>query len=233
MDVDLVLSSGFLAFARHAGFLAAVEECGARVQAVCGTSSGSVCAALWAAGMPAADVAKLFTGVNLMTLGRPNTAFWSGALRMDAFADFLRPHLPERFSGLRMPLAVGVVDMQGHHRLLTDGPLVEAVAASCAMPGIFRGVQVGNGRFRDGGAADRLGLSAHRAWRRDTRVVAHWVERSAGRDVEVDLNGVVVVRTPRSGAQFWSLGDVAAQVEEARGLARKALQEAGWPARAS
>ena len=43
---DLVLSSGFLAFARQAGFLEAVEQLGLAVDGVCGTSSGALAGAL-------------------------------------------------------------------------------------------------------------------------------------------------------------------------------------------
>ena len=47
---DIVLSSGFLAFAAHAGFLAAVEDVGIKVRGVMGTSSGAITGALYAAG---------------------------------------------------------------------------------------------------------------------------------------------------------------------------------------
>ena len=50
---DLVLSSGFLAFAAQCGFLQAVEESGIAVDGVCGTSSGALAGALWASGWPA------------------------------------------------------------------------------------------------------------------------------------------------------------------------------------
>ena len=53
---DLILSSGYLAFARHVGFLRAVETAGVEVGAICGTSSGALAAALWAAGMPAREL---------------------------------------------------------------------------------------------------------------------------------------------------------------------------------
>nr|MBA2319938.1 patatin-like phospholipase family protein [Deltaproteobacteria bacterium] len=59
MGYDLVLSSGFLAFARHTGFLAAVEELGLPVDAVCGTSSGALVGALWTSGLPALDILAL------------------------------------------------------------------------------------------------------------------------------------------------------------------------------
>ena len=53
MAFDLVLSSGFLAFARHVGVLRAVERSGNEVSGLCGTSSGALVGALWAAGVSA------------------------------------------------------------------------------------------------------------------------------------------------------------------------------------
>lgn len=220
--MDLVLSSGFLAFARHAGFLAAVEDAGLKVDAVCGTSSGSVVAALWASGMPARQVAELFARTSLLALARPAWP-WQGALSLGAFTRLLAQHLPATFADLPRPFAVGVVDAEGQHRLLTDGPLAKAVTASCAMPYIFAPVDVSGRSYADGGAADRLGLDAWRSWRPGQHGVAHWVERTAGRDVDAALDDVVVVKTPRSGAHFWSLGNVMGQMEQARAIAAKVL----------
>ena len=49
-------------------------------------------------------------------------------------------------------------------------------------------------------------------------MLAHWVDRTMGTDVPVDESdsGITVVRTPRSGARFWDLGDVEGRREEAR-----------------
>jgi len=47
---DLVLSSGFLAFASHSGFLKAVEAAGLHVSGVMGTSAGALSGSLYCAG---------------------------------------------------------------------------------------------------------------------------------------------------------------------------------------
>lgn len=135
--------------------------------------------------------------------------------------------LPARFSDLPRPFAVGVVGAGGRHTLVTEGELVAAVCASCAMPGIFHPIDVNGVACKDGGAADRLGVDAWRAWRPGRTAVAHWVERTAGKDVEADLAGVTVITTPRSGAKLWSLGDFDAQRAEARAQAEIQLAKAG------
>jgi predicted acylesterase/phospholipase RssA len=220
---DLILSSGFLAFARHVGVLRAIEERQIAIDALTGTSSGALVGALWCAGLSSHDLEALLTGLPPWRLLRPHSQPWRGLLATSAFLAFVRPHLPPTFGDLPRPLAVGVVDAQGQHQLLTAGPLVEAVVASCAMPHVFAPVQVGASRFADGGAADRLALGPWRQLRPDRPAIAHQVQRSAGVDLPLDLTGVTLIQTPRSGASFLSLGDFAAQVREARGIALTAL----------
>jgi len=216
--VDLVLSSGFLAFARHVGFLAAVEAAPVRAEAVCGTSSGALVAALWAAGLRADDIADLIAGLRPWALVRPRARPWSGAFDLRALISLLRARLPPAFSDLPIPFAAGVVGRHGH-RFVTTGDLPAAVAASCATPHLFAPVWVDGEPCHDGGAADRVGLEAWRAWRPGRRAIVHAVARTAGVDVAADRSGTHWVDTPRSGASFWSLGDVRAQAAVARTLA--------------
>ena len=55
---DLVLSSGFMAFASHSGFLQGVQDAGLEVQGVCGTSSGALAGSLYCAGYSPAQVGR-------------------------------------------------------------------------------------------------------------------------------------------------------------------------------
>ncbi len=220
---DLLLSSGFLAFARHIGVLRALEERHLPIDALLGTSSGALVGALWSAGLSSHDLERLLTGLPPWKLLRASPLPWRGVLSTSAFLAFVRPHLPATFADLPRPFAVGVVDANGQHRLLTSGPLAEAVVASCAMPHVFLPVHVGDAVFADGGAADRLALGPWRQWRPGQRAIAHQVQRSAGVDLPLDLTDVTLIQTPRSGASFFSLGDFAAQVELARSIAAAAL----------
>lgn len=225
--MDLVLSSGFLAFARHIGFLAAVDARGLSPEAVVGTSSGAMVGALWLAGLSKEELALELGSsaplTKLMLSRRP----WRGLFDMKPVIELLSRRLPPRIEDLPRPFAVGVMSKGGAHELLHTGPLAEAIAASCAIPRVFAPVRVGERFLADGGAVDRLGLDAWRAWRPAQTAVAHWVERSAGRDVSSSLEDVFVVRSPRSGARLWSLGDFDAQLAESQ--ERSAEQLAGYP----
>lgn len=218
--MDLLLSSGFLAFARHIGFLDGLSH---DVDAVVGTSSGSVVGALYLAGLDLDAIAEELASTPPRSGLSLSWTPWRGLLSTRKARRRLQQLLPQRIEDLSKPFAVGVMNAAGEHELITSGELVPAVMASCAMPILFEPLRVNDAWYRDGGAVDRLGVAAWRRWRPQQPAIAHWVERSAGKDVEVDLSGVTVVRTPRSGAKLWSLGDFHGQRAEAAELTRKQL----------
>jgi predicted acylesterase/phospholipase RssA len=224
-DRDLLLSSGFLAFARHAGVVQALNDRGLRPAAWVGTSSGAVVAALCCAGLTPAQLLDEIDGVRPWRLMRLHGRPWRGLFEAVGLRALLERHLPARFEDLPQPLAVGVVGSGRAYRLLSAGPLVPAVLASCAMPAIFAPVEVEGERLADGGAADRVGLAAWRLWRPGRRAWVHQVARTAGKDVGGDRSGTVWIQTPRSGASFWRLGDVRAQAAEAHRRAIEALAD--------
>ncbi|MFT4627330.1 MAG: putative acylesterase/phospholipase RssA [Myxococcota bacterium] len=227
--MHVCLSSGFLAFAEQAGFLAGLEDAGVRPTAVVGTSSGALAGACLAAGWSADRVFAELTARRPLAFVRPSLAPWSGLLDLAPMVRHLRTLLPPTFADLERPLAVGVLGPQGH-ALLTDGPLPEAVAASCAIPWVFRPVRVGGVDWADGGAGDRTGLAAWRSAHPDAEIVLHLLDRSHNRDrpdprepTPELLAGLTVVRSPRSDAQLWSLGDVVSRRDAARERTRAAL----------
>ena len=218
--VDVVLSSGFLAFARHLGFLKGVSE-SLTIDGICGTSSGAVIGALWASGMSADQIQ------NLITQKRPfqylTPILWRGLFSLAPFIRFLEDHLPPTFEDLKHPFAAGVA-RQGHYHLLTRGSLIPAVVASCAIPYLFQPINVDGVMYQDGGVVDRLGLSSWRALRPDAFLIAHQVQRTRGKDQnESDIRSRCVY-TPRSGASFLSLGPFLDQVDEAYQLTRNTIQ---------
>ena len=225
-EVDVVLSSGFLAFAAQAGFLRAVEQRGLRVGGICGTSSGALAGALWAAGMPAETIFRRLTERAPLRQVRPCFRPWRGMFSLKPVIAELRKDLPARFEDLERPLGIGVMDRDRRPALRTSGPLPEAVAASCAIPWLFAAVPIDGVSWADGGLADRTALTAWRALRSQRPTVLHLVERSKGQERSDDLTQVTVVTTPRSNARLWDLGDARARYERARRLATEKLRSA-------
>lgn len=249
--VDLVLSSGFLAFAGHAGFLAAVEEAGVNVRGVMGTSSGALAGALFCAGYSAQQVAQELSRVPPIQLLRPSCQPWQGIGDLRGVIARLAEVLPPTFEDLERPFAVGVVNSCGSHRVVASGALPSAVAASAALPLIFRPVAIpgaGSG-FLDGGMVDRVGL---RPWRNYLRhqqrclddssgasssdvsvyaphAIVHLIGRSSpfsGSD-DVSSSGevdVTVINCPRSRASFFDLGAFQQQYDAAQSSGLAALQ---------
>lgn len=223
-SVDLLLSSGYLAFARHIGFLNAVDALSSlHVDALVGTSSGALIGALWASGIRGDELATLISR-------RPPLSYLSlrvvgGLFSLDPMIDFLSDHLPARFEELSTPLAVGVVNEEKQYQLLSSGSLPEAVAASCAVPYLFKPIVMNQITYRDGGVSDRVGWGAWRAWRPQrtpAQALVHWVDRTHGRDLSLPSEATVI-RSPRSRAHLWSLGPFWEQVEESEALARATL----------
>lgn len=222
--VDVVLSSGFLAFARHLGFLSAIEGSGLEVEGVCGTSSGALIGAMWAHGMSLDAIRAELTTKAPAHMIQAHWRVWRGLFVFDRVLVRLKELLPPRFEDLRRPFGVGVRGPGKRHVLLTSGSLPEAVAASCAIPFVFAPVRVDGVLYQDGGAVDRYGIEPWMAHRGEKRPIVHRVEASLGREGEGALQGLTVAHTPRSGASFWDLGDVERQIDEARALTEAALR---------
>jgi NTE family protein len=66
----------------------------------------------------------------------------------------------ETFEGLRVPLAVLATDIgAGRPHVFREGPLVPALRASTAIPGVFPAVRIDEAGYLDGGIVDNLPLS--------------------------------------------------------------------------
>jgi predicted acylesterase/phospholipase RssA len=226
MPRDLILSSGFLAFARHLGVVQALRAANELPAAVVGTSSGAVVGALTCAGVPPETILRDLEGMIPWRGMRLHARPWQGLCEAPALRALLERYLPARIEDLPTPLAVGVVAPGKQHRLLTEGPLVEAVLASCAMPGIFAPIVVAGVSMADGGAVDRVAVDPWRRWRPGRQAWVHQVARTAGVDRSEGRAGTTWIETPRSGASFLSLGDVRGQAEVARQLAAAVLARA-------
>ena len=100
-----------------------------------------------------------------------------------------------------------------------------AVAASCAVPGLFAPVRLGGALYLDGGAVDRTFLALHKAWRPERRAVCHLVKNDGVELVQRDgiIDGVYVVKTPRANAKLWGLGDFEGERKAAEELSKRSL----------
>ena len=221
--MDIILSSGFLAFASHIGFLRALEEADVSIEGVCGTSSGALVGALWLAGMSSDEIEKeLFRSRPFSHLAF-NPFFWQGLFSLRKLTARMRELLPKDFASLTLPFGVGVCTLDWKHELARSGDIASYVVASCSIPYLFASMNIDGIRYCDGGAKDRIGAQAWRKIYPEHNCLIHLVERSRGAKSEFGLENCSIVRSPRSGASFWSFGAYKERIERTRKATHKQL----------
>jgi NTE family protein len=137
LRVGLALGGGAIRGWAHFGVLRAFERSGVPIDFLAGTSSGAVVAALAAVPHTADEaVAKLEPVSSRMF--RPRLARGS-LLSSSGMRSALREMFGDTsFEDLAVPLAVTATDLQAESEaVLRRGPLVEALLASCAIPGVY------------------------------------------------------------------------------------------------
>jgi len=150
--IGLALGGGFACGFAHLGILKVLEQHHIRVSHIAGTSVGSVFAGAYASGAPLARI--LATG---RTIRFRDIARWRvsrlGLASNHRLADVIeRVFDSKQFEDMKVPLAVVATDLaSGDPVVFQQGPLVEAVRASCAYPGLFEPIQIGTRWLADGG----------------------------------------------------------------------------------
>lgn len=150
--LGLALSGGGAKGFAHLGAFKALEECGLRPDIISGTSAGALMGALYADGYSAEEIRELFTGrefSEFAELQLPKT----GLFDSKRFRYFLRRHLHTRnIEDLSIPLVIVATDLDhGESHEFRQGPIVEAVTASCSIPVIFSPVVIDGVHYVDGG----------------------------------------------------------------------------------
>ena len=159
----------------HIHIISALDELGIRPKLIAGSSIGAIVGAGYAAGMSGSDIADYARS----TLGnraevmariwksRPGTLgeLMSAGFRVTQFnierilRSFLPPVLPQTFDGLKVPLLVTGTDFYANAVTVFDsGDLISAVAASAALPAIFKPVRRDGRIYLDGGLDKAAGF---------------------------------------------------------------------------
>jgi len=170
----LALGGGGARGLAHIAVIEALDEMGVKPSTIAGTSIGALIGAAYASGMRGKDIRHHVIGlahdraetVRRLMLARAGkltdllSGAFSQATQMDAekfCAQFLPDAIPEEFSALKISLIVIATDL--HKRAetaLSSGPLRPALAASMALPGLFRPVEMDGRILVDGGATNPL-----------------------------------------------------------------------------
>ena len=145
----------------HLGVLHVLESHGLKPDVMAGCSSGALAAAFYAAGHSLEDLQELMQEHQTSALfsirfdGR-------GLLGNDDFRDYLQHHLGGlHLEDLPIPLSVVCTDLQsGREVVLNRGPVVEAIMASTAIPGVFAPARLNDRLLIDGGLTNNVPVSA-------------------------------------------------------------------------
>ncbi len=153
--------------------LEALDELGVRPTRIAGCSIGAIIGAAYASGLPARElrghvetvfrdraraVARLLDArigkLADLVRGLGNPVLIDGERLLDLFWP---EAVPDRFDQLAIPFTAIATDYHRHIEVaIEDGPLTPAVAASAAIPGLVRPLQVEGRVLIDGGAVNPL-----------------------------------------------------------------------------
>jgi len=153
----------------HIHIIETLDAMGIRPVAISGSSIGAIMGASMGSGLSGKDI----RAHTLETVGKPTNAIgriWKaarprgvkdameGGLRLGQFnverilEAFLPDTVARKFEDLKIPTKIMVTDYYGHCEVVcTEGELRPAIAASAAIPAVFRPVVIGNRIMIDGG----------------------------------------------------------------------------------
>jgi len=160
--VGLALSGGGARGLAHIGVLKVLEKAGVPISMVAGTSMGGLVAAAYAAGFTIAEMedrALRFSHLRELMKLIDLTPQRRGLLEGQKVRNYIKDWLGERltFADLLMPTTLTAVDLvSGNEILLSSGPILPAVFATIAIPGIFKPVIESGQLLVDGGVLDNL-----------------------------------------------------------------------------
>ncbi len=149
--LGLALGGGFARGIAHIGVLKVLEEAQIPVCFVAGTSVGALIGAAYCGGLSVAELEEIAFQVRSHHIARWTLSRF-GLASNQRMAVFLHRILKKKsFDDLKIPLAVTATDFgTGEGVSFRSGPLIDAVRASCAYPGMFLPVEVDGRLLVDG-----------------------------------------------------------------------------------
>ncbi len=154
--IGIALGGGGTRGFAHIGVLQALEEANITIDAVSGTSAGSIIGSLLANGYAAHEIFNIMRNNNItdmVKLNLPTEGFFS----LRHLKEQLDKHLPATFSQLKLPFFVTVTNMlTGEAEYLDQGEVSLAVQASSSIPVLFSPVKIDGGIYVDGGLKNNV-----------------------------------------------------------------------------
>ena len=154
--IGLVLSGGGARAYAHIGVLHALNEHGIFPIHVSGSSAGAMVGALYCNGykpLKILELAKSHEFLQIFKIGLVNKEL----TEMTRLKSFLNQYLTDDFSSLKTPLSICASNINvGAYEIRSSGKLIEFIAASCAIPLLFKPIKINNQLYVDGGLLNNL-----------------------------------------------------------------------------
>jgi NTE family protein len=149
--IGLALGGGFARGIAHIGALKVLEEEKIPIDFVAGTSVGSIIGAAFCNGTSAKELSEIAMLVRFKHFARWTFSRF-GFCNNDRIEQVMKRMVNVRnFEDLKIPLAIAATEFQtGAPAVFTTGPIIPAVRASCAYPGMFLPVEVEGKTYVDG-----------------------------------------------------------------------------------
>jgi NTE family protein len=190
--ISLALGGGCARGWAHIGVLRALDEAGIEVSMIAGTSIGALVGGCYLAGkLP--ELTEFATSLNKRRIvGLMD--FHIGGAGLIA-GSRLKRLLDQHLGGIRIEdlshrfVAIATELGSGHEIWLTHGPLVEALGASYALPGVFDPVKLGGRWLMDGALVNPVPVTAARALGADIVICVNLNSDLAGRGTIIQNHG--------------------------------------------
>ncbi len=151
-SISLALSGGGARGAIQLGVLQALQEENIQIDAIAGTSIGSIVGAFFCAGVSPLEMKTLMKTQSFKKIFHFS---WGkkGLLKMERLYELMQQYMPDNdFKKLKIPFYACVSNLDlGRHEVLDSGDLHKAVAASASIPVIFEPVEINGYHYVDGG----------------------------------------------------------------------------------
>ena len=184
MKIGLALSGGGVRGAAHVGAIKALEENGIKIDAVAGTSAGSIVTALYAMGYTTDEMYKLFNYFSKSVMAISPKYFFGGIKQKKgiqlggltsgenielAVEEAAKLKNIKNIRDIKMPIAIPTTDLILDQEIIFtnnenaegeeyihDIEIGKAVRASCSFPGMYAPLEYDKYQFADGGIFDNL-----------------------------------------------------------------------------
>lgn len=154
--IALVLGGGGSRGLAHIGVLEILVREQIPIDSIVATSMGGIVGSLFGLGLLPNQIAHALTFPP--RTGLENVRILSSRIREERWHSRLEDLVQDHtFADLKLPLTLMAVDMlTGEEVMLTEGPLLPALLATSAVPGVFPPVVMGDKQLADGGVIDSL-----------------------------------------------------------------------------